>query len=396
MTGGELYMKQRFLIRPLTTLVLAGAMILMMGLFGIAYADSGVDGNIQWNYDNSTKVLTVGLVSTSVDDSQKRINYTVTEAPWYPYRYELQKVVISDGVTVIGGGSFYWYDELKEVKLPASVVKITDIAFNWDGNLESVFHPNGNCFIEKTTEDEDYEYGSYDDPFNGCNDSILTFDIPGDPEGLSDMANYCIWNGYRIKGHRGSLNGAYIKEKYEGDPPLEEEPDRGIWFFTKVKWTGKALKPVPEVQLYGHKLIYGEDFICTYSKNKNVGEAFVEIEGIGDYCDSTASYFIIYPKGTSITGLQAGKGKLTVKWQKQDKKMSTSRITGYQVQVATNKSFTQNKKKKTVKGYKNISKTITGLKSKKTYYVRVRTYKDAGLPVNIYSTWSPVKKVKVK
>ena len=385
-------MKRNILIRPLTTLVLAGAMILMMGLFGIAYADSGVDGNIQWNYDNSTKVLTVGLVSTSVDDSQKRINYTVIEAPWFSYRYELQKVVISNGVTVIGGGSFYCYDELKEVKLPASVVTITDSAFGWNRNLKTIFHPNGKCTIEITYDDMDYKV----DPFGGCDDSILTFDIPGDTNATSKMANYCKWHGYRIIGQPGSLFGAKVKEKYVGDDPLEEEPDRGIWYFAKVKWTGKALEPVPTITLYGEKLKYGEDFICTYSKNKSVGQGFVDIEGIGDYCDTTGSIFIIYPKGTSITGLKAGKGKVAVKWLKQDKKMSQSRITGYQVQVATNKAFTKNKRQKTIKGYKNVSKTITGLKSKKVYYVRVRTYKDAGLPVNIYSTWSPVKKVKVK
>lgn len=75
--------------------------------------------------------------------------------------------------------------------------------------------------------------------------------------------------------------------------------------------------------------------------------------------------------------------------------MSNSRITGYNIQVATNSSFTKGKKSKYVKGYSKESKKITKLKAKKTYYVRVRTYKKTD-NVTLYSGWSAVKKVKTK
>ena len=385
-------MKRRIFIRPLTTFAIAAAMILLMGLATFSYADGGTQGNIKWNYNESTKTLTVGLVSTSVDSSEKELAYGFIDMPWHKYKYDIETVVISEGVTEIGGETFRDHHALTTVKLPESVKVITDLAFAFLKGLETVYHPTGDCEILCGVDEDDYEY----DPFAGCYDSVLTFEIPGDTDRTSWMAGYCIRNGFRIKGQPGSLIGAYIPEKYAGDEPLEEEPDRGYWYFERVKWNGKVQKPVPTVMLYGQKLYYGEDFTCSYPKSSDVGQHIVYIKGIGDYCDETLSYYVIYPKGTSISKLTAGTKKLTVKWLKQDKKMSHSKIDGYQVQVATNKSFTKNVKEKTIKGYKNITKTITGLKSKKTYYVRVRTYKDAGLPEDIYSTWSPVKKIKVK
>jgi len=75
--------------------------------------------------------------------------------------------------------------------------------------------------------------------------------------------------------------------------------------------------------------------------------------------------------------------------------MSKSRITGYQIQLATNKMFTKNKKTETVKGYKKASKKVKKLKGKKKYYVKIRTYKTVG-GKRYYSPWSKVKTVKTK
>ena len=72
-----------------------------------------------------------------------------------------------------------------------------------------------------------------------------------------------------------------------------------------------------------------------------------------------------------------------------------SKATGYQVQVATDKKFTKNKKSVTISKNKTISTTIKKLKGKKKYYIRVRTYrKVAGKKV--YSSWSSIKNVKTK
>ncbi len=92
---------------------------------------------------------------------------------------------------------------------------------------------------------------------------------------------------------------------------------------------------------------------------------------------------------TKITKTKGAKKKLTVNWKK------ISKATGYQVQVATDKKFTKNKKSVTISKNKTISTTIKKLKGKKKYYIRVRTYrKVAGKKV--YSSWSSVKNVKTK
>ena len=92
---------------------------------------------------------------------------------------------------------------------------------------------------------------------------------------------------------------------------------------------------------------------------------------------------------TKISKLKKAKKKITVNWKK------ISKATGYEIQVATNKKFTKNKKSIKISKNKTTSKTIKKLKSKKKYYVRVRTYrKVAGKKV--YSSWSSIKNIKTK
>lgn len=99
------------------------------------------------------------------------------------------------------------------------------------------------------------------------------------------------------------------------------------------------------------------------------------------------------PKGTKITKLSGGKKKLTVKWKKQK-----SGITGYEIQYGLKKNFSEGTKKKTVSKAKTSAK-ISKLRSKKKYYVRIRTYKTVkagGKTQKIYSGWSKTVGVKVK
>ena len=72
--------------------------------------------------------------------------------------------------------------------------------------------------------------------------------------------------------------------------------------------------------------------------------------------------------------------------------MAKARITGYQIQLATDGNFTKNKRTKTVKGYRNTSKKVTNLKAKKKYYIRIRTYKKTGKK-KYWSKWSKLQTV---
>ena len=100
-------------------------------------------------------------------------------------------------------------------------------------------------------------------------------------------------------------------------------------------------------------------------------------------------------KGTTISGLTAATRAITVKWKKQTAKMSTSQITGYQIQYSTNSKFASGNKTVTVKGVNSVSRKISSLTAKKRYYVRIRTYKTVS-GKNYYSAWSAVKNVTTK
>ena len=70
-------------------------------------------------------------------------------------------------------------------------------------------------------------------------------------------------------------------------------------------------------------------------------------------------------------------------------------MTGYQIQYTTDKTFQKSVKTTTVSSYKTTSKKITKLSAKKTYYVRIRTYKTVN-GTKYYSGWSTVKSVQTK
>lgn len=93
------------------------------------------------------------------------------------------------------------------------------------------------------------------------------------------------------------------------------------------------------------------------------------------------------PGKVKISRAKPGKKKVTLKWNK------VKGATGYQVQMSSKKK----------KGFKNIKKETTKqkfvkkkLKSKKTYYFRVRAYVKSDSGKKVYGKWSKVKKSKVK
>ena len=95
-------------------------------------------------------------------------------------------------------------------------------------------------------------------------------------------------------------------------------------------------------------------------------------------------------KKTTLKSAKNTKGKkLVVKWKK------NTAGNGYQIQYSTSKKFAKGNKTKTISKNKTTSYTIKKLKKKKTYYVRIRTYKKVS-GKTYYSGWSSVKKATIK
>ncbi len=152
--------------------------------------------------------------------------------------------------------------------------------------------------------------------------------------------------------------------------------------------TGKAVKPKLTVKLNGVTLKAGTDYTVTYKNNKAVGKATITVTGKGKYTGSQKVTFNIIPKAVSLSSLKTGQKSLTVKWKQ------GSGITGYEIQYGLKKTL-KGAKTVTVSKMKTVSAVIDGLKTGKTYYVRVRTFKTVK-GVTWYSAWSAVKSVTVK
>lgn len=164
---------------------------------------------------------------------------------------------------------------------------------------------------------------------------------------------------------------------------------------TSYTYDGNVKTPTVTVKnAAGNVLKKNTDYTLTYaSGRKSVGKYSVKVTLKGNYSGTKTLYFNINPKGTSISSLSAGSKKFTVKWKKQ-----STQTTGYQIQYSTSSKFT-NAKTVTVGKNGTTSKSISKLKAKKKYYVRVRTYKTVkinGKATNIYSSWSKTKYVTTK
>ena len=162
---------------------------------------------------------------------------------------------------------------------------------------------------------------------------------------------------------------------------------------TRYIYNGKVQKPQVTVKNAKGEVIKG--YTVKYAGNcKNVGKYKVTLTFKGDYNGTKTKTFKIAPKSVTVKSLKAVKKRFDVKWSKQ-----TTQVTGYQVQYSTDKNFVKAVKNKKITKNSVVTKTVKNLKSKKVYYVRVRTYttvKYNGEQMNLHSDWSKVKKVTVK
>lgn len=163
---------------------------------------------------------------------------------------------------------------------------------------------------------------------------------------------------------------------------------------TTYVYNGNYKKPKVTVKDSKGKVINSKYYTITYVNNKNVGICTAKIKFDGTlYSGTLSKSYRIIPKSTVISSLKKKKKAFTVKIKKQ-----AVQTTGYQIQYSTSSKFSS-AKTKTISKNKTLSKTVSKLKKKKKYYIRVRTYKNVkvnGKTVRIYSNWSRAKTVKTK
>lgn len=298
---------------------------------------------------------------------------------WYTFKNctSLESVVIQNGVEQVGHQAFSGCSNLKSITLPKTLKWIQDSAFGGCGKLTTVY------FLGSQSQKSGISFNNYNDNlknakwyydacYNKSSHSYKTTTTAATLKKDGKIVKKCSVCGKSTTTTIKKIKSVKISED-------------------EYTYNGKTRKPTVTVKdSNGNKLKKDTDYTVKYaSGRKNVGKYKVTISFKGKYSGSKTLYFEILPKKTSVSKVTAAKKSLKVKIKKQSKQ-----VTGYKIQYSTSSKF-KSAKTKTIKSYKTTSATIKQLKAKKTYYVRVCTYKTVN-GKKYYSDWSKAVKKKTK
>ena len=284
----------------------------------------------------------------------------------------LTDVVVPDGITGIGDFDFNYRPSLKSVTIPDGVTAIGDRAFAGDKSLTSITISDSVTRI-------------YEHIFEGCSKPpiIITHN--------SYVKDYCNKHSYvyfdktapsivNLTSHNGS--------------------DIRVFFEKSSCISGYQIKYSDNKNMTGAKSIMvkdpkAESKVITGLKNGKT--YYVQIQhylkyGEGTYWSKWSQIKSVTvgqtPYKTPISKLSTYIGShIKVDWVK------TAGASGYHIKYADNSSMT-GAKEVFVKGNTTFTKTLTGLKNGKTYYVKMQTYRTVS-GKTYWSAWSDTKSIKV-
>ena len=361
---------------------------------------------------------------------------------------KLSSVTFTDGIKTIGPRVFENCSSLKKVTIPASVINLKCTFENCTG-LEEAYIEEGTQIPVGST----YSYygSDFEKAFYNCTNlkrleipegvAIVGWDNPCWGQGCSSLEEVYI-HSKSTKAYPIPVNSK-IKFYVYNDSSAYKELSKDISTFNKIYDISEAItnahsvlnKAVNEAKAYTEDKYTAESYGALKTALENAKKYDENYTGVmamqwaAEDISNAINSLVKKPaqavkpgttkpsndnkitntksqaqkntenamkqaKITKLTVKSKAKKKITVTWKK------VSKANGYQVQVSTNKKF----KKSKIILTKTTSKkkiTIKKLKSKKTYFVRVRayaTYKDSnGKPQKVYSSWiKKTRKVKVK
>lgn len=179
-------------------------------------------------------------------------------------------------------------------------------------------------------------------------------------------------------------------------------------YILKAKSSNKGIDAIllnsegVKIENYFTKLNYNTgEYVCNETILLNTGVYYLRMydySGSNFYSFSLAPYkaqttnntaTLVKPSTVKINKVQSKKKSMVVCWNK------INNVSGYEVQIATDKKFKKNKKSYLISNADSNKKTLKKLKSNKKYFVRVRAYKNInGKRIN--GKWSTIKSVKIK
>ena len=316
----------------------------------------------------------------------------------------LTEVVVPDGIRIV---AFANRDAIKRITLPNSVIGINGCT-NCK-NLTSINIPDSVTYISAKA-------------FLGCSslksltipDSVTEIGYEAFPSKFwelqgfvvlthsSYVKDYCKKNGYVYFDNSAppianltSHNGSDIRVYFEKRDEAEEN-----YVSDRKNIVGYQIKYADNKNMTGAKSVFTKDkkavsIVITGLKNGKT--YYVQIQHYlkkdeGSYWSKWSPIKSVTvgqtPYKTPITKLSTYIGShIKVDWTK------TAGASGYHIKYADNSSMT-GAKEVMVKGNSTFTKTLTGLKNGKTYYVKIQTYRTVS-GKTYWSSWSPAKSIKV-
>ncbi|MBQ7598561.1 MAG: leucine-rich repeat domain-containing protein [Clostridia bacterium] len=142
-----------------------------------ADASGGCGSGLTWTYREGTKTLTISGTG-EIDDYSIGVEHGayVTRAPWFPYHYEVTKIVFENGVKRIGKNAFRYFKNVTKLEFPRSLESIGPYAFLECTNLVTVNFGSGVKSIGANA-------------FNECT-ALSRFSIPDQVLSIGEYAFY--------------------------------------------------------------------------------------------------------------------------------------------------------------------------------------------------------------
>lgn len=296
---------------------------------------------------------------------------------------KLKDVTIGTNVEFIGWNAFQDCSSLETVELPKGLIAVCMYSFYNCSNLETVKLPKSITDIEMYA----FEGSNIKDVYyQGSKADKNNIEIANGNEVLINATWH--YNTCDNK-HKYSSDNDTTCNKCDWTREVKSKIKTVKLSKSKLTFNGKTQKPKLVVKDSNGKTVSSKYYTITGDKSaKKIGKYKLTIKFKDKYSGKkTLSYQIVKPtvKKSSVSKLTAAKKSLKISIKK------ASSVTGYQIEYSTSKSFKSSKKKTTTK----TSCTIKSLKAKKTYYVRVRSYKKVG-GKTFYSAWSGIKSKKTK
>ena len=306
--------------------------------------------NVIYSLNTETGVLTISGTGE------------MTDSP-FSQNSSIKSVIIENGVTSIVTYAFSGCTSLTSITIPDSVVSIGESAFDGCTSLVSVTLSKSITIIEYST-------------FFGCS-SLTSIEIP---KSVTTIVNFAFcnctnltdvyydgtqseWNKINIGHSNEFLTNASLHCSSTPTPEPTPTP---------------TPNPVPQPSTQPTQEAPQQQAAQQTSQQPSAKN------------DTSAEQVnVAKPKSVSPKTVKSAKKAVSVEWKK------VGGVKGYQIQVATDKKFKKNKKTVNIKKQKTTKTTVKKLKSKKKYYIRVRTYKIVN-GKKVYSSWSKVKSVKTK